>query len=347
MEDVQNALSRLSVNDFRILEKTQAVSQIQEFILSTVCSILGDRMEKSSISGLISDPLTLKRMEEFNPNCLTSSNIEELNIMFGKDPISEHNMKEVGCPDVLLNIYRWLKGLYTVTKQKKIQCSNKEIDRVNEDIIEVCQKVADSIHLEQPCEKDRGNEDWKSEYDVALVDLREIEKELEKQSCIEGLKTPTNRLSKLFSLVNIIMNEHDTWENAQKLMHDPKNFVKQVQKLNINEISRNRIDIVRVSLQDPELRLSLIEDDCKASGILLLWINAVVRLWLLGQYLETGETALSAHAEEEAIRQESQIIRSHSVLIDEIENEGMASPGNQREVELYRVERMPSIEDLM
>jgi hypothetical protein len=340
-EETRKALSELTISSFQDIKSIQVHSELCNRLLLALSFILGREYEWASIPVILSDHQTLKRMEEFNTDTLSPEMIDKLIGLFEDHPITEEQLVKEKEPPLIIGIYRWLKALYRISKRQDKEKIEKEVQPKSGQQVSSLLKLPDDIQVE-PVKDDRLN-DWNLEFEIALESLKMIEKELIASPCFTELNNPTNRITKLISAAAMLINHKDAWDVAKKIFSDCKTSEKALKRARIENVSREKIDLIRVMLQDPELRMNMIQEDCPAACNLLMWITAFINLWVVGQYIESGEIALSEHAEQEARRQESQIIRSHSNIFDETD---LLFNDNGRK-ELYRVERRPSIEDLM
>jgi hypothetical protein len=333
MEAPTIQLSNLSISDLQDIQVDQSPYKYE--ILLTVAEIFGIGDRLSDIEKFLHDSQTLQKLEDFSYDFLTPSAKAKLDSLFDKqsqERINYLNASKKG----LLGIYNWLDGLYQ-TKKKR--------DKHNYGHSKSCFPPKDAsmndITADDSLPTAALEERMisKANFENAKNTLKMIESEIENELIVE-FDNDNERFSKLATVLIILFDLEEDIELAKKLISNNKDFVQKARKLRRSIVPKEKIDSVRVILLDPDLRLSQVNELSPGLGNLMLWVNSFVNYWVMLQFLETGEMALSEKAEKDARRQESMIIRTHSCLLDEFENK---PDSNYYTRDL----KNPSIEDLL
>jgi len=290
----------------------------------------------------------MKRILDFRIEDLSSEKLSKIKSILSDPNLKEESIRDTSTP--VFSLFQWLK--FVATQADKEGNKGKDIKETKEEPGKTLgskeikdmnvsprkkQEVPKGFKEDIGMKMERINakqDEFLPEYMAAEQALKEVEKEVYETGFCLDKQTP--RIEKVLKCLCVILGEESSAENGRELVKNKETLLKRIRHLDIQDIPQDRIDTVRVWLQDPELRLSCVADDCPAGGDLLAWISAVMNFWIVTHYIETGEMALSEHAEEEAIKQESEIIRSHSKLLDEGETSELTAEEKARLKELDR-----------
>jgi hypothetical protein len=312
MQESREALNHISKSEFSELKSLQSPPKPVERVFSAMSLALGYKPDWQSIQTLLSDSQLLQKIISLHPSDIPLDTLEKI-----KNTVDNFNLSE----DTLMNssmaayhLFRWLHNLYHVAIDKLPEGDKPD----NKHLVSTSEtKLPEDYHADHE-QKDVRREELAAHYEAAQDAVKMVESE-----CIltegKGFLHPTERVEKVIKIMCMLLSEEATWENGKKIVQDCELLSSKMKEAKIEEIPAETIEKVRCMLLDPEIRHNVIHNDCPGACSILLWITTVVNYWVLDHYIETGESAFSESAEKECKKVESQIIRSHSRLLDDEE----------------------------
>lgn len=334
MQEARESLRHFGKSELEDLRSLNNPSKPIERVFSGLCIVFGQKPDWHSAQSLLSDPNILNKMINFNMKNLSKDTLDRLKSILNDPNLKEDSIRDTSMP--ALFIFKWLRALCDSSEKKE---SEEELGQ-SQKKQEVPEGFIEDVGIKME-RKDSRMDEFMPEYEAAQEAMREIEKEI----CENGFKVDADspRVQKIMKCLLTLLGEEDTtWENVIRITGNQDLLIKRIKKLDIQSIPQESVDMVRVWLHDPDLRLACLSNDSPAACHVLVWVTSAVNYWVVSQYIEKGEAALSEHAEEEARKQESEIIRSHSKILDEGENETLTQAERDR---LKELDRHPSLGD--